>query len=332
MRDFIGIKSPLDLVFEMQVRGMPVDSLFKREALMFSRISCPFAEKIQESLSYLGITPLNELAAHLNYLQEHGLLFTPPPLTEGVQLNLLESDEEFQALRSIEQPLEQWIRGTMHDAGLSEFLNGRSIEPDKLDYYLPKVEPIVAPFVFTFQYYIRRMSVQLRVLDGMDAYPVVSDIIPQMPIPRPQKCDVIDVTLNTLPVADDTVPWEQIWEYRNDPDSQRKFLALRKWMSSMARAKLTPVEVEEELECLIDDYRKHLQLHRIKANAGAIQTFIIAAMEFLEDLTNKRFSKIAKGLFSAKQRQIELLEGELNAPGREVAYIIKAREAFTAGP
>lgn len=331
MREFVGIKSPLDLVFEMQMGGNPIDGLLKREALMFSRISCPFIEKIQSGLGYFGIMPFDDLARHLNYLQERGLLFTPPLAAEGAQLNLLESDDEFNALRSVEQPLEQWILGTMRDAGLSELLDGRSIEPDELDNYLPRIGPMVAPFIFTFQYYVRRMSVQLRVLDRMDAYPLISDIIPQMPISQPRKCDIINVTLNALPIPDDTVPWEQIWEYRSDPDSQSKFLALRRWMSEMARAKLTPAEAEEELECLLDDYRSHLQLHRIKANTGAVQTLVIAAAEFLEDLANKRFSKIAKGFFSAKQREIELLQGELNAPGREVAYIIKAREAFEEG-
>jgi hypothetical protein len=332
VREFVAIKSPIDLAIEMQAGGIPADCLLKREALMFSRISSPFVEKFQSSMSYLGLASLNDLTEHLNYLQERSLLFMLPPSAEGAQLNLLESDAEFQTLRSVEQPLEQWILEAMRNAGLEELLDGRSIEPDKMDSYSPKIEPVVAPFIFTFQYYVRRMCVQLRVIDGMDAYPVISDIIPQMPIPQSQKCDVIDVTLNSLPIPDDTVPWEQIWEYRSDPDSQRKFLALRKWMSEMARAKLTPAEMEEELEYLLDDYRSHLRLHRLQTNTGALETIVIAVAEFLEDLANKRFSKIAKGFFSAKQRQIDLLQGEMNAPGREVAYIIKARGEFTAGP
>ena len=102
-------------------------------------------------------------------------------------------------------------------------------------------------------------------------------------------------------------------------------------MSGVARAQHTPTEMEEQLEYLLENYRQHLQLHRMKANTGALQTVVVAAAEFLEDLANKRFSKIAKGIFSANQREIELLQGELTAPGKEVAYIVKSREAFDSG-
>jgi hypothetical protein len=112
-----------------------------------------------------------------------------------------------------------------------------------------------------------------------------------MPLPRSLKCDAVDVTLGALPVRDDTVSWKQIWEYRSDPDSQKKFTALRTLMSGVARAQLTPADMEEQLEYLLENYRQHLQLHRMKANTGALQTVVIAAAEFLEDLANKRFSK-----------------------------------------
>lgn len=56
---------------------------------------------------------------------------------------------------------------------------------------------------------------------------MLSEIVPQLPVPRPGKCDVVDVAINALPVSDDSTPWEQIVEYRSDPDSISKFLALR---------------------------------------------------------------------------------------------------------
>ena len=52
--------------------------------------------------------------------------------------------------------------------------------------------------------------------------------------------------------------------------------------------------------------------------------------EFLGDLVSFKWGKAAEALFSLKRRRVALLEGELAAPGSEVAYIVKARETFVS--
>ncbi len=41
-----------------------------------------------------------------------------------------------------------------------------------------------------------------------------------------------------------------------------------------------------------------------------------------------KWGKAAEAIFSLRRRRVALLEGELTAPGSEVAYIVKARESF----
>lgn len=330
MREFVGVKSPLDLILEKQLRGATIGSLFKREALMFDRISCPHFKDMSSSLASLGI---DELAAHIDYIEERGLLYPAIPDAEGPQLGLLETDNEFQLLKGVEPGLEQLLRGSMEtikNAGLGELMEGRAIEPDKLNCYLDKMRPEMAiPFVAALQYLVRRLSIQLRVLSEVEACPVLSDIVPQLPIQRSEKGETISLTFKALPIPDDSVSWEQIIEYRSDPDSQSKFLALRHWMSEVARAELTPAEVEEKLEYLIDQYQKHMRLHRMKTNVGTLETIVTTGAEFLGDMVSFKWGKAAEALFSLRRRQVALLEGELTAPGSEVAYIVKARETFS---
>ncbi|MGH9903111.1 MAG: hypothetical protein ACRD68_14990, partial [Pyrinomonadaceae bacterium] len=69
-------------------------------------------------------------------------------------------------------------------------------------------------------------------------------------------------------------------------------------MNEVARAKLPPAEVEEKLEHLINDYQEHMKLHELKVNKGALETVVVARMEFLEDLVRVKWGKIAKGLFA----------------------------------
>lgn len=96
----------------------------------------------------------------------------------------------------------------------------------------------------------------------------------------------------------------------------------------MARAELTPAEVEEKLEYLIDQYQQHMKLHRMKTNVGTLETVVTTSAEVLGDLFSFKWGKAAQALFALKRRQVALLEGELTAPGNEVAYIVKARERF----
>jgi len=169
---------------------------------------------------------------------------------------------------------------------------------------------------------------QLRNSYNYDAYPVsaLNDFTSTQTQGR--KEDVVKVTLNALPLPDESISWEQIIEYRSDPDSRSKFLALRHWMSEVARAELTPAEVEEKLEYLIDQYQKHMKLHLMKTNVGTLETIVTTGAEFLGDLVSFKWGKAAEALFSLRRRQVALLEGELTAPGSEVAYIVKAMETF----
>lgn len=176
---------------------------------------------------------------------------------------------------------------------------------------------------------VRGAAVGLREAGDFDVVPLTYAAPPPARSKRASKADVLKILVGQLPVPDESTPWEHILEYRSDPDSQSKFLALRHWMSEVARAELTPAEVEEKLEYLIDQYQKHMRLHRMKTNAGTLETIITTGAEMLGDILSFKWGKAAQALFSLKKREVALLEGELTAPGNEVAYIVKARETFT---
>lgn len=82
---------------------------------------------------------------------------------------------------------------------------------------------------------------------------------------------------------------------------------------------------------LVNEYRKAMEIHHIKASKSFVEVFMVAPLEIIEDLAKFRWSKIAKGFLSAKQRRIELLEAEMKAPGRECAYVFDARQRIPLG-
>ena len=66
----------------------------------------------------------------------------------------------------------------------------------------------------------------------------------------------------------------------------------------------------------------------MQRDTGVIETLVCTTAEIAESLVKFQWSKIAKKLFEVRHKQIELMKVEMAAPGREVAYIVKARERF----
>ena len=69
-----------------------------------------------------------------------------------------------------------------------------------------------------------------------------------------------------------------------------------------------------------------MNLHRMKTNVGRVQTVLVAAANLLDG----KFTEATSTLFSARQRNLAVLEAELTVPGNEVAFIVAAQERFSA--
>jgi hypothetical protein len=59
-----------------------------------------------------------------------------------------------------------------------------------------------------------------------------------------------------------------------------------------------------------------------------MEVYVMPLIEFVEDFAKFNWSKIAKGVLSVKKREVELMEAEMKAPGRECAYVFEARKRF----
>jgi hypothetical protein len=181
---------------------------------------------------------------------------------------------------------------------------------------------------------IKRESIIARFISIKTMYFEKTDAVSLIPcyefskIPTSRKSEVARVAINKLPIPDETTPWEQIMDFRNDANNQSALLNLRRWIRKISSENLSAAEIEEELEWLLNEYERNINLHRIKSNTNAIEVFVKTPLELLENLLTLKFSKLADPLFAIKKRKISLLEAELQAPGREVAYILKTKDHF----
>jgi hypothetical protein len=313
VREFIGVRAETEF--------LKYPSL-KREVMLYDRIALT---DIKTAIGYImqAEEQGQEFIQDIHWLNEQGIVFEVSDWAEskGMEGNksFAATIEQFDQLRPKINKLAQSYLERIEFAQVHGF-SGPRVTTKLLDEYLKQSRKL-------FDLSARLAAIRLRHVNKLDAYPVCNEFV-SLDENNTSKSEVVQIIITALPIPDQSIPWEQVVEYRSDPDSRSKFLALRHWMSEVARAELTPAEVEEKLEYLLDQYQKHMRLHRMKTNVGTLETVVTTGAEFLGDMVSFKWGKAAEALFSLKRRQVALLEGELTAPGSEVAYIVKARDTF----
>lgn len=143
------------------------------------------------------------------------------------------------------------------------------------------------------------------------------------------RSDVLKLIIENVPVPDELTPWESIFEFKSNPDNIGRIAGLKLWINKIVKSNFSVSEVKDELEFLLYQYRKTLEMHNIKYKSGILQSLVVGTGELIENAVRLKFSKLAKGLFSAQQERADLLSLELSAPGKELAYIYEASKRFS---
>jgi hypothetical protein len=103
---------------------------------------------------------------------------------------------------------------------------------------------------------------------------------------------------------------------------------VRLFAADLTGKKQTENEIKDDLEWMLHQYSEAMRVHNLKAGNSFIEVYLIPAVELVEDLVTIKWSKIAKGLLGVSKREVELMEAEMKAPGRECAYIFETQKRF----
>jgi hypothetical protein len=226
----------------------------KKLALMFSQIATVGGEyHLEESSKSLSA----QIVAELRWLYEQGILLDPRSTVRPIKLPAQSGEV-----------LQEWVaeHARQFNKGHVEVVKRYELNP-KLSKDSPEIEELVRDF---------RRTKDVRILRGLyhiDAYPVFL-LRPRFDLSE-KPVDVASFTLNEIPTPDESTPWEQIIEFRSDPDSYHKFVDLRDWMGEVSRSTLPPNEIEGKLEYLISQYERHMRLHTMKVSKGTLEAFFI---------------------------------------------------------
>ena len=142
------------------------------------------------------------------------------------------------------------------------------------------------------------------------------------------RAEAIQLLIKDLPTPGESHSLQDILAFRKEAREQGLIQGLRVWINEMASGNLTNAEVSDKMEDLVSRYERALKAERMTRNTGFVETLVTTTAEIAESLVKFQWSNLAKKLFEVKHRQIDLTKAEMNLPGREVAYIVKARETF----
>lgn len=299
----------------------------KQQAIIFDRIGFPLLGYFLRYLEHAGHIPDNALN-EINWLLEKEIIFDLKDLPDSQKLT---ANADYQQGLELEDSIRRFFKEFDKKGGLGKLAKfGDDVLHNRpVAMHDPEIKDFFLQFILFTENRARLGAIHLRELENLDAYPILRSGFDLGAQASRGKTEVVRIVLNAIPIPDETTSWEHIIEYRSDPDSTGKFLDLRNWMSEVAKAEITPIEIEEKLEHLISQYQRHMNLHRMKTNIGTVETIVVTGAEFLGDLLSFKWGKAMQALFSIKRQQVALLEGELTSPGSEVAYIVKARETFS---
>ena len=132
-----------------------------------------------------------------------------------------------------------------------------------------------------------------------------------------------------MSIPDDTVPWVDILTFRSEAVSQQQQRALRLWIADVANGKLRFGEASDKIGYLKDEYRAHMKGAGIKIGSATLKTYVVAAAELLESALKLKLKNLAELPFRLIELKANLMEAERKAPGRELAYVVRAEKMLS---
>jgi hypothetical protein len=176
---------------------------------------------------------------------------------------------------------------------------------------------------------VRNVSTLIAHRWGEDVVPVcqgeLQDKLPEDMVTKMQT-NVLRIAFSNMPVPGETAAWDDILNFKQE--ERDKQWAFRRFLLDLSVKKQSESEIRDDFEWSMNEYQKFMKIHRLKTHQSFVETYVIPALETVEDIAKLNFSKIANGVMNVRKRKVELLEAEMRAPGKECAYVFSAQDRF----
>ncbi len=168
---------------------------------------------------------------------------------------------------------------------------------------------------------IRYLSSQLKFKGSI----VVAHLAAESICTANQELNALQITLN-IPLPPDNLPWEDVIQFRKEEENMAQLRALRLWLQKTGASGTPTREIQEELEHLLYQYQKYMQIQHKKFGQGNLSAVVSALPELTANLVTFHWGDVVKALVDIKGHHIALSEAEFSAPGREISYIANVKK------
>lgn len=290
----------------------------KKEIMFFDKIMIPaeLFEKtkdfLYENKKFLSEELVNQLSKNLNeidLLEKYGVL-SKYNHTEKFNNILKVSGEESQEINKMAHQVIFVGQEIIREAGKAssdDFLNSRVQYGDL----------------------VSRMSALLhRNIEFIDAIPLIHNFQTNHLKINTEKIDVAQVVLNKFPEPTANTDWEKIINFKNDKGVDRSLTELKAWMEETSISGKDKNAIKLELELLINRYQEYMNIHKIEYGLGSFRSVIKISADILGNLVKIKWGDVAASLFDIFGHNIDLMKAEMEAPGRQIAFLSKAENYF----
>jgi hypothetical protein len=333
--EYIGVISPFDLM----------STSLKKEAIFFDKIAIP---NVLNNF-FLRDTMLDCPIRSIEYLIDSGIIIDPVHAYIGEKKYLkkigkdlhnrrleLISERERALKNELRIPREVYpmsdLNSLIENLPKNIISNIKRIGAQLSHQYgvpISKFISSIHQFNDQLDYDRRGIAIDLSRRHNLNAHPVYAEKNVLNDDFKAGKDHVINLVIEQLPEPDcEKIAWEKIIDFRSDPVTQKLRTYLRKWISDTAKSNLALNEIVESMEYYCAKYEEHINFHKMKTKNGSLETLLMIPAEMLEGVIRLKPTQTVKALFAFKKANIELLEQEKNAPGRDLAYILKCKDEF----
>ncbi|TVU91032.1 hypothetical protein [Vreelandella titanicae] len=147
-----------------------------------------------------------------------------------------------------------------------------------------------------------------------------------LPMPQNQHGkEIMSLVIDHFPSIHNDVPFDEVLSFRQE--HKMLYNDLLRWVGKASRSEYEPIELREELSYLINQFLCFQKIADLKFRPSSAEIFFITAGA-VKDLMLLKPQKVANTIASFRSKKADLLQAELNNPGRPLAFVVKAQQEF----
>jgi hypothetical protein len=306
----------------------PFESVAKKASLLFDKLY--LTQDLDVTCSLLSSFEENDSKSEtLRYLIAEGMILVPEDLGYSSGTRLIASN-----LVGIAADIDAQLRRVGNRTGIEddeEYLTG---QPDLGDFAEsngchPRGGGLrtVREQQLMYESLLLRRNVSILHQAGLEGAAIVGRLLSDTKDVE-HASPVWKVVIDEMPQLDTRCSWNDLFDFRAEARTQHLVRQLRRWVRKTVCETWTEAELQDEVRELLYEYETHLQIARMGSNKGTLEFFVTGTADLVEDLMKLRFSKIGKLVSVVRERRVQLLKGEADAPGRELALLSVLKTRF----